>query len=126
MQPNRKWKTALLLCLLASSVAYAIGAYAQTRRELVNKSVDPDEAMRKWMLEISRQMGVTCTHCHNPKNFKDNAMDTYKVALHHIDIVEWLNKDGFYRDRRGTKADCYMCHRGKAIPDYKEKVGIGH
>lgn len=116
-----------MLCFVAGIFAVAIEIYAaQTRRQQVRKSVDPDVAMRKWMLEISSQLGVTCTHCHNTKNFKDNSMDAYKVAKNHIDIVEYLNKDGFYKDRRGTKVSCYLCHRGKAVPDYKAMPGIGH
>ena len=126
MNPNKQMKIALMLCLIAGSAAYAVNAYAKTRRQMVKQSVDPDVAMRKWMLEISRQMGVTCTYCHNTKNFKDNSMDTFKVAMNHIEVVEWLNREGFYKDRRGTQATCFMCHRGKAKPDYEEKVGVGN
>lgn len=127
MNNRKRLKFAFMLCFVAASFVGLVEIYAaQTRRQQVKQSVDPDVAMRKWMLEISRQLGVTCTHCHNVKDFKDNSKEAYKVAKNHISIVEWLNKDGFYKDRRGTQVNCYVCHRGKAQPDYKEKLGVGH
>lgn len=127
MKNKRQIKMGLMLCFLAATFVGLVEIYAaQTRRQMVRKSVDPDVAMRKWMLEISRELGVTCTHCHNTKDFKDNSKDEYKVALNHIKIVEWLEKDGFYKDRRNTQVSCFMCHRGQPVPDYKMKPGIGH
>lgn len=73
--------------------------------------------MREYMLEISRQLGVTCNYCHDVKNFRNESMKTWKISKEHMHIVQLLNTRGF---TKGPKADCYMCHRGKATPDYKE------
>ena len=82
---------------------------------------DDELAQRDFMIKISRQLGVTCTHCHNVNNFKDKSMSTYKVAAEHIRMVELLNQRSFTA-KNGPRADCYMCHRGKAQPDYKEPM----
>ncbi|MGE3974865.1 MAG: photosynthetic reaction center cytochrome c subunit family protein [Bdellovibrionales bacterium] len=80
---------------------------------------DAELMQRDYMIKISRQLGVTCAYCHNVNNFKDKSMATYKVSAEHIHMVEMLNAKTFAA-RNGPKADCYMCHKGKAVPDYKE------
>ena len=40
-------------------------------------------------------------------------------GAYNIRVVNMINKDGF---KGKPPADCYMCHRGKAVPDYKEKL----
>lgn len=76
------------------------------------------------MVNISRQLGVTCNYCHDMNNLKDRSMHTWKVAHEHIQIVKLLNQKGF-KGSKGPRADCYMCHRGKTMPDYKEP-SVGH
>ena len=85
----------------------------------VDVSVNRDQEIkvRDYMIEISRQLGVTCNYCHDVKNFRTNEMKTWKTGKDHIRIVELLNSKGFVN---GPKADCYLCHRGKVVPDYKE------
>ena len=73
------------------------------------------------MIEISRHLGVTCNHCHDTSNFKDARKQEFKTTLAHMKIVSLLNKSGF-TGKKDPKADCYMCHRGKHIPDYKEPL----
>jgi hypothetical protein len=87
------------------------------------KKEDPDLAMREYMLKISRQLGVTCNHCHNVKNFKDESMPTWKIAKEHMKAVHLLNTEGF-TSPRAPRADCYMCHQGKAKYQYTEPKGI--
>ncbi len=85
--------------------------------------IDQDLAMREYMVEITRQIGVTCTHCHNLKNFKDSSKDLWKVGAQHIEVVKGLNRH--YLKQLGIeKVDCYMCHRGKPKPNYKEKLAL--
>ncbi len=81
---------------------------------------NPDQELknREYMIEISRQLGVTCNYCHDVKNFRTSTMKTWKTGQAHMHIVDLLNQRGF--NTTGIKADCYMCHRGKAHPDYKE------
>jgi hypothetical protein len=78
---------------------------------------------RDYMVEISRHLGVTCTHCHDVKNFKKNKMPNWITAKQHIEVVESLNNENL-KKLGIKKADCYLCHRGKAKPDYIEKVKI--
>ncbi len=78
---------------------------------------DADFQVRERMQVISRQLGVTCTHCHNLKNFKSDEKKSFKVARKHMEVLEWLNTKGFAGN---PKVDCYMCHRGKAQPDFHE------
>lgn len=83
---------------------------------------DMDIAQRNYMIEISRQIGVTCTYCHNLKDFKSQEKSAYKISKDHIEFVKAVN--GSLTNKLGKKMDCYMCHRGQAKPDYKEKHSI--
>ncbi len=81
---------------------------------------DPDTLTRERMVVMARQLGVTCTHCHDPSNFKSAQLTTYKVAQEHIRITNLLNsKEGF---NGKPTVDCYTCHRGEAQPAYREPV----
>lgn len=81
---------------------------------------DPDLKKRQEMIDISRQLGVTCTHCHDVKNLRSGKKRTHKIALEHMRITKWLDRKGFKGKPKGT---CYMCHRGQPVPDYKEPKG---
>ena len=83
---------------------------------------DEDFATRDYMIEISRHLGVTCSYCHDLKNFRSDNIVAYKTAKKHMDITQWLNKDGF--KGKPKKVDCYLCHRGKAKPDFLEPHGL--
>lgn len=91
---------------------------------LLKAMKDSDIQQRQYMIEISRQLGVTCTYCHDLKDFKKADKPAHKVSKTHIEVVKTLNDK--YSGQIGHKVDCYMCHRGQAKPDYKEKVGIEH
>ncbi len=98
--------------LIFLTLATAWGSEAPKRDEIW-------ESTRQQMIEWSQQLQVTCIHCHDAKNYKDGSMKAFKVAKGHSEIVQLLNRD--YKNKI-PKVDCYMCHRGKAIPDYKEKT----
>ncbi len=83
------------------------------------KKEDPDLATREYMLKISRQLGVTCNYCHNVKNFKDTNLPAWKISKEHMKVVHLLNTEGF-TSSKAPKADCYMCHQGKAKYQYTE------
>lgn len=86
------------------------------------KSLENDT--RERMMNWSRQLGVTCIHCHNLDNFKDDTKLTFKVANKHFQMVKVLQNEVFNDRDKGNelkvKVDCYMCHRGKDIPAYQE------
>lgn len=79
-----------------------------------------EDKIRDEMIVISRQLGVTCTECHNVQNFASADKKTFKVSKDHMRIVETLRGNGF-DGKKGPEANCYMCHQGKLHPDYKEK-----
>lgn len=79
-----------------------------------------EELIRQEMLVISRQLGVTCTECHNLQNFTSDEKKSFKISKDHMRITETLRANGF-DGKKGPEATCYMCHQGKLTPDYKEK-----
>jgi hypothetical protein len=79
-----------------------------------------DIEIRDNMKQISRQLGVSCTTCHNSKNFKDDAKREFKIAKDHLRITQLLIDSGFNGQNKQPKADCYMCHRGHLNMPYKE------
>ncbi len=81
---------------------------------------DADIQQRQYMIEISRQLGVTCTYCHDIKDFKVADKAAYKISKTHIEVVKTLNEK--YSGQIGEKVDCYMCHHGQTKPSYKEKL----
>jgi hypothetical protein len=89
--------------------------------ETVAKFVKNEEQIRAEMITISRELGVTCTECHNVQNFKDDSKKTFKVSKEHMKLTQML-KEASFDGTKGPMATCYMCHRGKLHPDYKEPV----
>jgi hypothetical protein len=71
-----------------------------------------EELVRISMLQMSRELGVTCTECHSTSNFKDSSKPQFKVALEHSKIVEVLKREGM-DGKLGPEASCFMCHKGK-------------
>lgn len=84
------------------------------------KTISTKEVMIQW----SRQLGVTCIHCHNLDNFNDDSKLNFKIALKHTQMVKILQQEVFVERDKGNvlkvKVDCYMCHRGKEMPAYIE------
>ncbi len=73
---------------------------------------------RKQMIEISEQLGVTCTYCHLPKNYKDNSKREFQIAKKHIEMVELLKNQ--FKETLNNKMDCYLCHKGQAKIEAKK------
>jgi hypothetical protein len=92
---------------------------------LTTKALSPEEIKKKEddiravMFTVSRQLGVTCTTCHETDNFKNDKKQNYKISLEHMKITQLLIDKGF-DGKKGPKADCYMCHRGSLKPAFKE------
>jgi nitrate/TMAO reductase-like tetraheme cytochrome c subunit len=81
-----------------------------------------EEEIRKEMISISSQLGVTCTECHNVKNFKDDSKKSFKVSLKHLKMVELLKLNGLSGNNSEPEASCFMCHKGKLHFKYKEPI----
>jgi hypothetical protein len=89
--------------------------------ESASKMKTNEDQVRKEMITISRQLGVTCNECHNIQKFASDEKKPFKVAKDHMRIVETLRGNGF-DGKKGPEATCYMCHQGELRPDYKENL----
>ena len=89
----------------------------------VAKIKSHDEVVRGEMIEISRQLSVTCTECHRVDNFSDGKKASFQVAKEHMEIVQLLKSKGF-DGKSGPLATCYMCHAGALKPAYKENMKV--
>ena len=112
MQRASKWFSILSLFLIFPVVLSA---------QSVTQFVTTEEKIREEMITISRELGVTCTECHKVQNFKDDSKKTYKVSKEHMKLTQMLRENGF-DGKKGPQATCYMCHRGKLTPDFKEPL----
>jgi hypothetical protein len=114
-------KTRLFLVLavivFVPALFLAPSSFSQSPSAIKNEQ----EEMRQVMITLSRQLGVTCTSCHVENNYSSDKMVTFKLAKEHMRLTQMLIDNGM-DGKRGPKADCYMCHRGKLKPDYVEKV----
>ena len=88
--------------------------------QLPSKIIADDQAYRDYMLKITRQLGTTCAACHNLNNFSSSEKIEFKTSKDHIRITQALIDAGFDGQNKRPMADCYMCHRGKMKPDYRE------
>ena|ERR1017187_3214453 len=93
-------------------------AFLAKGQDSTQPATDHDLQVREEMKQISKELGVTCDHCHNVANYKSHEKPQMAISKEHSRIVELLNKQGFTY-KNAPKGTCYMCHRGKAIPDYK-------
>jgi hypothetical protein len=109
--------------LITAAFVFSAQAFAQTP----SKIKSDEDLMRESMVVISRQLGVNCTTCHNPENFRSDKKVEFKVAKEHMKLTQLLIDSGM-DGKKGPKATCYMCHRGELKPKYQEPVSasIGH
>lgn len=110
----------LIICLVAITIPILLIA-PTSQSQSPQQILSQDEHIRDVMMTISRQLGVTCTTCHDTNNFKSDKKVPFKVAKEHMKITQTLIDKGF-DGKNGPKADCYMCHRGILKPDYREPV----
>ena len=116
-------KSSTLTIFSAAVFGLSLLCFAETDKlDSAAEIKERSEAVRQQMLLISRQLGITCAACHNPENFKSSEKPLFPIAKKHIELTKLLIDHGMNGQNGETKADCYMCHRGKQIPDYKEKI----
>lgn len=111
----------LVLTLLCSSNlgAQEVGSLDEEVKKADMKPWEAWDKYRAQMITISRQLGVTCNYCHNTRNYRDKSNPKWKVAKAHIQMVDLLNSQ--FKHTFSDKVDCYMCHKGVAKPEFKEK-----
>lgn len=122
MQRNRNSKSfpswGLRLTTVLAPLALLL---PQALAESVTSFVTKEDKIREEMITISRQIGVTCTECHNVQNFSNDSKKSFRVGKEHMKLTQMLKENGF-DGKKGPEATCYMCHRGKLRPDFKEPV----
>ena len=72
-----------------------------------------DKEIIQNMESISAQLGVSCTECHDVKNYKKADKKSFQVAKDHIRITQILIDSGMNGQNGQPKANCYMCHQGQ-------------
>ena len=109
---RRKW----LACWAAAGLflAASVGARAT--------ETDAYPTVRESMIVMSRQLGVTCLHCHDVGNLKSTAKPAFQIAKRHIQVVQTLNGAQGFGGK--PKVDCFMCHRGQATYPYAEAQAV--
>lgn len=95
-----------IVCL--GVLLFSLGARPESAESFKNEQ----EIVRVQMVQLSRELGVTCTECHSAKNWKDGSKQTFKIAKDHLKTVEVLRANGF-NGKIYPEASCYMCHQGK-------------
>ena len=116
---DRNARTFIILAVIwAMSFLFLQNVQAETPEDLLRK----EKEVREQMQILSRQLGVTCASCHDTRNYKSSKKPLYPISLEHMKITQVLIDQGFDGKNGKPKADCYMCHRGKLSPDYKERV----
>ena len=76
---------------------------------------DYDAQIRKEMLSISKQLGVTCVYCHSLADFRSNKIPAYNIAKEHMRVVRWINSPEGWNKK--PEVSCMTCHHGQAKLD---------
>lgn len=61
---------------------------------------------------MSRELGVTCTECHSPTNYKESTKKTFQAALQHKGWVQVLRDSGM-DGKKAPLGTCFTCHQGR-------------
>jgi hypothetical protein len=77
---------------------------------------DADLKLREQMVQMSKELGVTCAYCHNSENFKEAKNKNFKIALEHLKITNMLNSEKAFHGK--PMITCYSCHQGHAQYQY--------
>jgi hypothetical protein len=103
---TKKFIASFTICL--SFLLYPQGA----RTESAENFKKEQEIVRLQMIQLSRELGVTCTECHAAKNWKDSSKANFKIAQDHMKTVEVIRASGF-NGKKYPEASCFMCHQGR-------------
>lgn len=109
----------IFLLVLGSLLVSSFFLLPEGHSQSATKIVTQEEKIRDEMVKISRELGVTCTECHNVSKFSDDSKQAFKISRDHMKITQLLKERGF-DGKKGPESTCYMCHRGKLKPDFKE------
>jgi hypothetical protein len=107
----------LLFFLFCSG--FGVLTFAQSLEQIKNQEIET----RTKMLQISKELGVTCTACHLVEDYKNKSKKSYKVAEEHMRAVTLLKEIGF-DGKKSTEANCYFCHKGQLYPQVTPPKGL--
>jgi hypothetical protein len=100
---------AILVCF--GFIFYSFAGQSEAIKSESENFKKDEELTRIRMVQMARELGVTCAECHSPKNWKDDSKANFKIARDHIKTVEVLKNVG-YDGKKYPEASCYMCHQG--------------
>src|SRR4051812_48425216 len=119
MPYRQRYRIKLLVVSSFVTVMVILFMSPEAHTQSAQKLKSQDDIIREQMIDISKQLNVTCTECHKVENFKDSSKANFRTAKDHIRIVELLRSNGF-DGKSNPVATCYMCHRGELSPAYRE------
>ena len=112
----------LAVCFLIAAGALALPAWPEESPQRGQAEppqnlqlLPPDVDIRMVMQNISTALGVQCSHCHTLGDFASDENPKKEIARTMMRMVRAINMD-FLAGLDG-QADCFLCHRGSAIPD---------
>lgn len=103
-------KESIFFTCLALAIIFLVSPVARTESAKVLKS--NEEIVRQEMLQLTKELGTTCTECHNVNNFKDDKKNSFRIGAKHMKLVAAMKANGF-DGKNGPEANCFMCHRGE-------------
>lgn len=106
------------LCAIALTLLLAPVAKTESAQKLKSK----EEVVREEMLQLTKELGTTCTECHKTSDFKNDEKKSFQIGAKHMKLVAVLRENGF-DGKAGPEANCYMCHRGELRPPAKMPNG---
>ncbi|MEO7135142.1 MAG: photosynthetic reaction center cytochrome c subunit family protein [Vicinamibacterales bacterium] len=77
----------------------------------------PDSALA--MSVYSASLGVECSHCHEPGNWRAAGKPAYAMVEKMMPIFDEIPKH-FDKSRMPT-TQCYLCHQGQRIPERRPR-----
>lgn len=82
--------------------------------------VSADRFLRIMELGFSQSLGVTCTHCHNPKDWSSDEKPQKQIARDMMVMVGKINSELLNAidnlDSEKPLVNCTTCHRGQVKP----------
>jgi len=79
-----------------------------------------DRLLRVMEMGFSKSLGVSCTHCHNPKDWSSDEKPQKQIAREMMAMVGRINQEllGAINnlDSETPIVNCTTCHRGEVKP----------
>ena len=109
----------VIICL---SIIIIMNIVVGKSKSLQVLDFESERDLKKYMKEISKDLGVKCTYCHD---LNDKSIDTEHkiIAREMIKMQQGLNKDFFsqmgdslQKQKNTLQITCWTCHHGNKNP----------